>query len=83
MKNVVSVILVGNGWGLAILLVVIPFKFFLMLRIVQSFTMTFKISTSSRAGNRRLKEWWASIPIVPVEGMVNLAASSLENDSSS
>lgn len=52
--------------GLAFLLAVIPFKFFLMGLIVQSFTMAFKTSKSSETGNRRMKEWWDSIPIVPI-----------------
>ncbi|XP_027351133.1 uncharacterized protein LOC113862232 [Abrus precatorius] len=52
--------------GLAVLLAVIPFKFFLMGLILQSFTMTLKIGESSGTGNRRLKEWWDSIPIVPI-----------------
>ncbi|RDX64544.1 hypothetical protein CR513_56886 [Mucuna pruriens] len=50
--------------GLAILLAIIPFKFFLMGLIIQGFTMT--LGKSSGAGNRRLKEWWDSIPIVPI-----------------
>ncbi|KAK7336285.1 hypothetical protein VNO77_16821 [Canavalia gladiata] len=52
--------------GLAFLLAVIPFKFFLMGLIVQCFTMTLKSGKSSGTGNRRLKEWWDSIPIVPI-----------------
>ncbi|KAJ1409103.1 hypothetical protein SESBI_22994 [Sesbania bispinosa] len=58
--------------GLAILLAVIPFKFFLMGLIVQSFTMTLKMSKSPGTGNRRLKEWWDSIPIVPIRVVDNL-----------
>ncbi|XP_058740104.1 uncharacterized protein LOC131612324 [Vicia villosa] len=57
--------------GLAFLLAVIPFKFFLMGLIVQSFTMAFKTSNSSGTGNRRLKEWWDSIPIVPIRVVDN------------
>ncbi|RZB59459.1 uncharacterized protein LOC114389574 isoform X2 [Glycine soja] len=52
--------------GLAILLAVIPFKFFLMALILQSFTMTLGKSSGSGTGNRRLREWWDSIPIVPI-----------------
>ena len=52
--------------GLAVLFAVIPFKFFLMAIILQSFVMTSKKGKSSGAGNRRLMEWWDSIPIVPV-----------------
>ncbi|TKY62873.1 hypothetical protein E2542_SST12738 [Spatholobus suberectus] len=50
--------------GLAILLAVIPFKFFLMGLILQSFTIA--SGKSSGTGNRRLREWWDSIPIVPI-----------------
>jgi len=50
--------------GMAILLAVIPFKFFLMGMIVQSFTMT--LGKPSETGNRRLREWWDAIPIVPI-----------------
>ncbi|XP_061343326.1 uncharacterized protein LOC133289413 [Gastrolobium bilobum] len=58
--------------GLAVLFAVIPFKFFLMAIIVQSFTMTSKIAKSSGTGNRRLKEWWDSIPIVPIRVVDNV-----------
>ncbi|KAK7286573.1 hypothetical protein RJT34_21659 [Clitoria ternatea] len=62
-----NMVMVGMS-GLAVLLAVIPFKFFLMGLIVQSFTMTLKTgkSSGSGTGNRRLKEWWDSIPIVPI-----------------
>ncbi|KAK7396136.1 hypothetical protein VNO78_16928 [Psophocarpus tetragonolobus] len=51
--------------GLAILLAIIPFKFFLMGLIIQSFITS--LGKSSGTGqNRRLKEWWDSIPIVPI-----------------
>lgn len=52
--------------GLAIILAVIPFKFIIMGIILQTFTMTSKSSKSSGTGNRRLKEWWDSIPVIPV-----------------
>jgi len=32
--------------------------------IVQSFTMT--LGKPSETGNRRLREWWDAIPIVPI-----------------
>ncbi|XP_020207110.1 uncharacterized protein LOC109792139 [Cajanus cajan] len=59
-----NLVMVAMG-GLAILLAVIPIKFFLMGLIIQGFTMTLGKS-SSGTGNRRLKEWWDSIPIVPI-----------------
>ncbi|MED6161374.1 hypothetical protein PIB30_060187 [Stylosanthes scabra] len=64
--------------GLAFLLAVIPFKYFLMAIILQTFVMTFKKSKSRQPpssspgiGNRRLREWWDSIPIVPVRVVDN------------
>ncbi|KAK7290663.1 hypothetical protein RIF29_05241 [Crotalaria pallida] len=63
--NIVMVALIG----LAVLLAVIPFKFFLMGAIIQSFIMTYPKTGKSSGpgtGNRRLKEWWDSIPIVSV-----------------
>ena len=58
--------------GLTFLLAVIPFKFLLMGLIVQSFTMAFKTSKYSGTGNRRLKEWWDSIPVVPIRVVDNV-----------
>ncbi|XP_057730083.1 uncharacterized protein LOC130945373 [Arachis stenosperma] len=59
--------------GLAFLLAVIPFKYFLMGIILQTFATSLKRvksppppSSSLGTGNRRLREWWDSIPIVPV-----------------
>ncbi|XP_039684090.1 uncharacterized protein [Medicago truncatula] len=66
-----NAVMVAMG-GLAFLLAVIPFKFFLMGLIVQSFTMTLKTGKSSGTGNRRLKEWWDSIPIVPIRVVDNV-----------
>lgn len=37
-----------------------------MALILQSFTMTLGKSSGSGTGNRRLREWWDSIPIVPI-----------------
>ncbi|BAT84961.1 hypothetical protein VIGAN_04244700 [Vigna angularis var. angularis] len=58
-----NLVMVAMG-VLAMLLAVIPFKFFLMGLIIQSFTMT--LGKSSETGNRRLREWWDSIPIIPI-----------------
>ncbi|XP_057728594.1 uncharacterized protein LOC130944333 isoform X2 [Arachis stenosperma] len=64
--------------GLAFLLAVIPFKYFLMGIILQTFATTLKRvkllpspSSSPGTGNRRLREWWDSIPIVPVRVVDN------------
>jgi len=58
-----NLVMVAMG-VLAVLLAVIPFKFFLMGLIIQSFTMT--LGKPSETGNRRLREWWDAIPIVPI-----------------
>ncbi|KAJ7971929.1 DUF639 family protein [Quillaja saponaria] len=52
----------------AILVAVIPVKFIIMGGILYSFIMTSKIGnyTGNKQGNRRLKEWWDSIPVIPV-----------------
>lgn len=53
----------------AFVLAVIPFKFLLMgIVLYGSFAMS-KVAkhTQSEQGNRRLREWWDSIPVVPVE----------------
>ncbi|XP_052199501.1 uncharacterized protein LOC127806321 [Diospyros lotus] len=66
--------------GTAILLAVVPMKFILMALVLYGFTITRNMgkhvanannnnnnSSSSSQGNRRLKEWWDSIPVVPIE----------------
>ncbi|KAL8152415.1 hypothetical protein V2J09_010175, partial [Rumex salicifolius] len=55
--------------GVAIVLVLVPFKYILMAAILSIFIVTSKLGkiTDSTRGNRRLKEWWESIPVVPVE----------------
>ncbi|KAK9170175.1 hypothetical protein Syun_002315 [Stephania yunnanensis] len=54
--------------GLAILLAVIPFKYVILILAAQIFVMNTELGKSlqSEQSNRRLKEWWNSIPIVPV-----------------
>ncbi|KAK2982110.1 hypothetical protein RJ640_023392 [Escallonia rubra] len=55
--------------GAAIVLAVVPFKYIIMALVLYCFTMTSKLKkhVETQQGNRRLKEWWDSIPIVPVE----------------
>ncbi|XP_057440561.1 uncharacterized protein LOC130732555 [Lotus japonicus] len=65
-----NIVMVALG-VLAVLLAVVPFKIFIMGLIVQSFTMSLKMGKSSGPGNRRLKEWWDSIPVVPVRVVDN------------
>ncbi|XP_054787114.1 uncharacterized protein LOC129293267 [Prosopis cineraria] len=51
--------------GLAILLAIVPLKLVIMGIILQSFIAS-KGGKPSGTGNRRLKEWWDSIPVIPV-----------------
>ena len=55
--------------GSAMLVAVVPLKFILMATTVYYFVMTSKLGKyiANDRGNRRLKEWWESIPVVPVE----------------
>ncbi|XP_072978800.1 uncharacterized protein [Typha angustifolia] len=59
--------------GVAILVAAIPFKYILMGLTLFCFLSNSKIakSTSGSQGNRRLREWWESIPIVPVRTISN------------
>ncbi|XP_031254166.1 uncharacterized protein LOC116112118 [Pistacia vera] len=54
--------------GLAVVLAVIPFKFILLGIVSYIFIMNSKLAKhlENDQGNRRLKEWWDSIPIIPV-----------------
>ncbi|OMO67879.1 hypothetical protein CCACVL1_20235 [Corchorus capsularis] len=54
--------------GVAIVLAVIPFKYLIMTAIFYSAIMTSKLGKHMRSnqGDRRLKEWWESIPPTPV-----------------
>ncbi|OMO70387.1 hypothetical protein COLO4_28615 [Corchorus olitorius] len=54
--------------GMAIVLAVIPFKYLIMTAIFYSAIMTSKLGKHMRSnqGDRRLKEWWDSIPPTPV-----------------
>lgn len=63
--NTVMMVMVG----LAILVAVVPLKFIFMATTTFYFTMTSKLGKyiANDKGNRRLKEWWDSIPVVPVE----------------
>ncbi|KAL8259733.1 hypothetical protein R6Q59_027686 [Mikania micrantha] len=58
--------------GGAIVLAVIPLKFILMALVVFAFAATSKpgklvIKKKNDMGNRKLKGWWDSIPVIPVE----------------
>ncbi|PIM99051.1 hypothetical protein CDL12_28458 [Handroanthus impetiginosus] len=53
----------------SIVLAVVPLKFILIALVLYGFVMTSKLGKymQSDQGNRRLREWWDSIPVVPVE----------------
>lgn len=53
----------------AIVLAMVPFKFLLMGLVLYGSVAMSKLGkrTQSEQGNRRLREWWDSIPVVPVE----------------
>ncbi|KAL5547221.1 hypothetical protein UlMin_006908 [Ulmus minor] len=56
--------------GLAIIIAIIPTKYIIMGIILYCFAMTLKVRLSlgsSSQGNRRFKEWWDSIPVIPVK----------------
>ncbi|XP_030927533.1 uncharacterized protein LOC115953854 [Quercus lobata] len=54
--------------GLAILLAIVPMKFIIMAITLYCFSMTSKLGkqVGNNQGNRRLQEWWDSIPVIPV-----------------
>lgn len=54
--------------GLAIVLAVIPLRFIFLGIVLYIFIMNSKLAKrlENNQGNRRLKEWWDSIPIIPV-----------------
>ncbi|KAA8518372.1 hypothetical protein F0562_015745 [Nyssa sinensis] len=55
--------------GTAILLAIVPLKFIIMALALYYFVMTSKLGQylENKQGYRRLKEWWDSIPVIPVE----------------
>lgn len=53
----------------AVILAVVPFKFILMALTSYGFLAASNIGKNKQneKGNRRLQEWWDSIPVVPVD----------------
>ncbi|XP_019085073.1 PREDICTED: uncharacterized protein LOC104715890 [Camelina sativa] len=53
---------------LASFFAIVPFKLFIIVGIIYCFVMTSSVGRymSNDQSNRRMKEWWDSIPIVPV-----------------
>lgn len=54
--------------GIAIVVAVVPMKFIIMFIMLYCFFMTSKLGKriGNDQGSRRLKEWWDSIPVIPV-----------------
>jgi hypothetical protein len=54
--------------GSAIILAVVPMKFIFMAITLGCFSATSKLGKhgENNQGNRRLQEWWDSIPVIPV-----------------
>ncbi|KAJ8562993.1 hypothetical protein K7X08_031445 [Anisodus acutangulus] len=61
----------------AVILAVVPFKFILMAITLCPFVKTSKIGKhmENEKVNRRIKEWWDSIPVVPVKFVEKIADS--------
>ncbi|KAI3688005.1 hypothetical protein L1987_81711 [Smallanthus sonchifolius] len=57
--------------GCAVIFIVIPLKYIIMTLMLSTFAMTLKPryrrDKKNQMGNRRLKGWWDSIPVIPVE----------------
>lgn len=55
--------------GAAVILAVVPLKFILMALTLCVFVTTSKLGKymENERVNRRIKEWWDSIPVVPVK----------------
>ncbi|XP_071728708.1 uncharacterized protein [Rutidosis leptorrhynchoides] len=61
-------------FGGAVILLVIPLKYIIMIIILSSFAMKLKpgdrCDKKNEMGNRRFQGWWDSIPVIPVEVVV-------------
>ncbi|KAK6131652.1 hypothetical protein DH2020_034666 [Rehmannia glutinosa] len=57
----------------AITLAVVPFKYILIALVLYGSVMTSKLGKymQNDQGNRRMREWWDSIPVIPVEFVDN------------
>lgn len=53
----------------AAVLAMIPFKYIIIVSVLWCFAMTSKLGDyiGNDPGNRRLREWWDSIPVIPVK----------------
>ncbi|XP_075507752.1 uncharacterized protein LOC142544606 [Primulina tabacum] len=63
--NTVMIVMTGS----ALVLAVVPIKFILMTIVLHGFMVNSKFGKhfQNEQGNRRLREWWDSIPVIPVE----------------
>ncbi|XP_022966210.1 uncharacterized protein LOC111465949 [Cucurbita maxima] len=71
--------------GVAIILAVVPTKYIIMGAILYGFLMTSRVGkktkgTNSGGGDRRLKEWWDSIPVIRVRVVDKLPESGGPSD---
>ena len=71
--------------GVAITLAVVPTKYIIMGAILYGFLMTSRVGkktkgTNSGGGDRRLKEWWDSIPVIRVRVVDKLPESGGPSD---
>jgi heme/copper-type cytochrome/quinol oxidase subunit 2 len=54
--------------GIAMIVSMVPMKFIIMFITLCCFSTASKLGkrVGNKQGNRRLKEWWDSIPVIPV-----------------
>lgn len=56
--------------GIAVIMALIPFKYLIMGATLYLFAMNSKVCKNrmkNDSGNRRMVEWWDSIPVIPVQ----------------
>ncbi|CAM8979666.1 unnamed protein product [Rhodiola kirilowii] len=52
--------------GCAAVLAVVPFKYIIIGSVLCCFAMTSRLGGNDQ-GNRRMREWWDSIPVIPIK----------------
>ncbi|KAL9668259.1 hypothetical protein QQ045_002638 [Rhodiola kirilowii] len=55
--------------GCAVVLAVVPFKYIIIGSVLCCFAMTSRLReyVGNDQGNRRMREWWDSIPVIPIK----------------
>ncbi|CAM8983788.1 unnamed protein product [Rhodiola kirilowii] len=61
-SNTVMTVMVGC----AAVLAVVPFKYIIIGSVLCCFAMTSRLGGNDQ-GNRRMREWWDSIPVIPIK----------------